>query len=144
VAQENILDPLDPQNRELAQKAADHYEMNLAKKNFKNLTKDLYVKMLLNGGVQKYMSENYKDHTIPEHTFANIEKGGSLSDFSIIDRELERLRNPAHKSQYLTIPPNVALYTPIIQQPLFQSTSTVDMPTVSSLSQEELYKHLGI
>jgi hypothetical protein len=79
------------------------YEANLAKKDFKNLTKDLYITMLLRGGIKKYMSEMFKDHSVPEHTFANIEKGGSLADFSIVDRELERLQNPAHKSQYLSM-----------------------------------------
>lgn len=90
------------------------------------------------------MTDTHKDHTILEYTFASIEKGGSLLDFAVIDRELERLQSSAHKSQYLNIPQNVALYIPIIQQPVFASASSVTMPTIQSLSNEELYKRLRI
>lgn len=91
IAQENIVGDHDPTRKALVQKLSDHYEANIAQKSFKNLTKDLYVKMMINGGFRKYMNENWKDHTVPEHTFTNLEKGGPLSDYAIIDRELECL-----------------------------------------------------
>jgi hypothetical protein len=144
IAQENTVGDHDPTRKALVQKFSHYYEANIANKSLKNLTKDLYVKMMINGGFRKYMNENFKDHTVPEHTFSNLEKGGFLYAYGVIDRELERLLSSGHKSQYISIPQNVALYTPIIRQPVFASTSAVSVQTLQSMSDDEYYKRLGI
>jgi hypothetical protein len=56
-----------------AEKYAEYYDTSIAKK-FKNLTKEVFIKMQLNGGVKKYMDKFWKDHKVPEHksTMATI------------------------------------------------------------------------
>jgi uncharacterized protein YoxC len=54
--QENVAGTSDPKRKEMVTAASLHYDKNLAKMNFKNFTKDLFITMILRGVVKKYMN----------------------------------------------------------------------------------------